>query len=196
MGRSVWLGFRRRQFLARTPYVAHTCLHCCGRSLVSYNGIERLQCFVLGLWKDLCVLCLNKDFLNELHACTCTHTRAHGHTLTLTHTRAHGHTRTNTPTLTHTHTHTNTHTCTCTHTCTPPQLVYVMPSTSGRAATYPRRVDKLKFFTELKELRDSLRTQGSDSATPTPVTSPYFDAPGQGSGAREAGERTSGSTPV
>ena len=36
-----------------------------------------------------------------------------------------------------------------------------MPSTSGRAATYPRRVDKLKFFNEVKQLRDSLqqRTQ-------------------------------------
>lgn len=32
----------------------------------------------------------------------------------------------------------------------------MMPSTSGRAATYPRRVDKLKFFNELKTLRDSL----------------------------------------
>ena len=37
------------------------------------------------------------------------------------------------------------------------QVVYVMPSTSGRAATYPRRVDKLKFFNEVKELRDDLK---------------------------------------
>lgn len=32
-----------------------------------------------------------------------------------------------------------------------------MPSTSGRAATYPKRADKLKFFHELKDLRDRLR---------------------------------------
>ena len=31
-----------------------------------------------------------------------------------------------------------------------------MPSTSGRAATYPKRSDKLKFFIELKDLRDRL----------------------------------------
>ena len=34
-----------------------------------------------------------------------------------------------------------------------------MPSTSGRAATYPRRSDKLKFFYELKDLRDKLREE-------------------------------------
>ena len=34
-----------------------------------------------------------------------------------------------------------------------------MPSTSGRAATYPKRSDKLKFFTELKDLRDRLRSE-------------------------------------
>lgn len=34
-----------------------------------------------------------------------------------------------------------------------------MPSTSGRAATYPRRADKLKFFYELKEQRDKLRSE-------------------------------------
>ena len=37
--------------------------------------------------------------------------------------------------------------------------VYVMPSTSGRAATYPKRSDKLKFFHELKELRERLRKE-------------------------------------
>ena len=47
------------------------------------------------------------------------------------------------------------------------QVVYVMPSTSGRAATYPRRVDKLKFFYELKELRDRLREQRSQLSTKT-----------------------------
>lgn len=34
-----------------------------------------------------------------------------------------------------------------------------MPSTSGRAATYPKRSDKLKFFNELKDLRDRLRQE-------------------------------------
>ena len=32
-----------------------------------------------------------------------------------------------------------------------------MPSTSGRAASHPRRVDKLKFFHELKQLRDKIQ---------------------------------------
>ena len=32
-----------------------------------------------------------------------------------------------------------------------------MPSTSGRAASHPRRVDKLKFFYELKEVRDRMK---------------------------------------
>ena len=42
-----------------------------------------------------------------------------------------------------------------------------MPSTSGRAATYPKRADKLRFFSELKELRDTLRAKrqlGMDSS--------------------------------
>ena len=39
------------------------------------------------------------------------------------------------------------------------QLVYVMPSTSGRAATYPRRADKLKFFNELQGLTDKKRVE-------------------------------------
>ena len=34
-----------------------------------------------------------------------------------------------------------------------------MPSTSGRAATYPKRSDKLKFFHELKDLRDKRRAE-------------------------------------
>ena len=34
-----------------------------------------------------------------------------------------------------------------------------MPSTSGRAATYPRRADKVKFFNELKDLTDKKRSQ-------------------------------------
>ena len=34
-----------------------------------------------------------------------------------------------------------------------------MPSTSGRAASHPRRVDKLKFFHELKQLRDRLKLE-------------------------------------
>ena len=47
------------------------------------------------------------------------------------------------------------------------QVVYVMPSTSGRAATYPKRSDKLKFFSELKDLRDRLQA-GEKTATATP----------------------------
>lgn len=39
------------------------------------------------------------------------------------------------------------------------QAVYVMPSTSGRAASHPRRVDKLKFFHELKQLRDDIKSK-------------------------------------
>ena len=35
----------------------------------------------------------------------------------------------------------------------------MMPSTSGRAASYPSRQDKLKFFYELKTLRDRLMLQ-------------------------------------
>lgn len=39
-----------------------------------------------------------------------------------------------------------------------------MPSTSGRAATYPKRTDKLRFFNELKDLRDNLRAKRQSSA--------------------------------
>ena len=46
------------------------------------------------------------------------------------------------------------------------QLVYVMPSTSGRAATYPKRADKLKFFYELKDLRDQLKAKKEESSGP------------------------------
>ena len=37
--------------------------------------------------------------------------------------------------------------------------VYVMPSTSGLVAQYPSRKDKLIFFNELKQLRDTLKQQ-------------------------------------
>ena len=47
----------------------------------------------------------------------------------------------------------------------PTQVVYVMPSTSGRAASHPRRVDKLKFFHELKQLRDRLQLQKGNVKT-------------------------------
>ena len=57
------------------------------------------------------------------------------------------------------------------------QVVYVMPSTSGRAATYPKRSDKLKFFNELKDLRDKLQREreektmcNGDSITTQPDT--------------------------
>lgn len=40
-----------------------------------------------------------------------------------------------------------------------------MPSTSGRAASYPSRQDKLKFFHELKNLRDRLLLQKGKQST-------------------------------
>ena len=40
-----------------------------------------------------------------------------------------------------------------------------MPSTSGRAASYPSRQDKLKFFHELKNLRDRLLLQKGKRST-------------------------------
>ena len=50
-----------------------------------------------------------------------------------------------------------------------------MPSTSGRAATYPRRVDKLKFFNEVKQLRDDIKqrkqTEPGESAVASATTS-------------------------
>ena len=76
------------------------------------------------------------------------------------------------------------------------QVIYVMPSTSGRAATYPKRADKLKFFLELKQLRDRLRMQqglppaqqaygtGSSGAT----TTSDVDAGGGDGGSGEKGK--------
>lgn len=52
-----------------------------------------------------------------------------------------------------------------------------MPSTSGRAATYPRRVDKLKFFNELKALRDSL--QQKRGVKPVATTTSSETLPGE-----------------
>lgn len=46
-----------------------------------------------------------------------------------------------------------------------------MPSTSGRAASYPSRQDKLKFFHELKNLRDRLLLQKGSNSTCTEVNS-------------------------
>ena len=51
------------------------------------------------------------------------------------------------------------------------QVVYVMPSTSGRAASHPRRVDKLKFFHELKQLRDNLKAKRGITITPDTAVS-------------------------
>lgn len=44
-----------------------------------------------------------------------------------------------------------------------------MPSTSGRAASHPRRVDKLKFFHELKQLRDKIKLEKGLVPTLDPV---------------------------
>ena len=40
-----------------------------------------------------------------------------------------------------------------------------MPSTSGRAATFPSRADKLKFFHELRDLRDRLKQKRTESGS-------------------------------
>ena len=48
-----------------------------------------------------------------------------------------------------------------------------MPSTSGRAASHPRRVDKLKFFHELKQLRDNLLKKRDSTITTTTTSDPH-----------------------
>ena len=78
-----------------------------------------------------------------------------------------------------------------------------MPSTSGRAATYPRRVDKLKFFNELKALRDSLQqkrglkpvavTTSSDTLAGEPTTN---STTGKESAVRNDAESQSTSVPA
>ena len=45
------------------------------------------------------------------------------------------------------------------------QVVYVMPSTSGRTQTYPRASDKLPFFLELKTLRDEMKRETAVSSS-------------------------------
>ena len=50
--------------------------------------------------------------------------------------------------------------------------MYVMPSTSGRAASHPRRVDKLKFFHELKQLRDNLLKKRNSTVTTATTPDP------------------------
>ncbi|KAL9959903.1 hypothetical protein ACROYT_G033278 [Oculina patagonica] len=42
--------------------------------------------------------------------------------------------------------------------------VYVMPSTSGRTQTYPRATDKIPFFTELKTLREEVKSKSADNS--------------------------------
>lgn len=63
-----------------------------------------------------------------------------------------------------------------------------MPSTSGRAATYPRRVDKLKFFNELKALRDSL--QQKRGVKPVATTTSSETLPGESTTASNLGEES------
>ena len=70
----------------------------------------------------------------------------------------------------------------------PSQVVYVMPSTSGRAATYPRRVDKLKFFNELKALRDSL--QQKRGLKPVATTTSSATLPGESTTTSNLGEES------
>ena len=50
-----------------------------------------------------------------------------------------------------------------------------MPSTSGRAASHPRRVDKLVFFHELKRLVDGLKQRRSDQTGPAVPVSAETD---------------------
>ena len=63
-----------------------------------------------------------------------------------------------------------------------------MPSTSGRAATYPRRVDKLKFFNELKALRDSL--QQKRGVKPVATTTSSETLPGESTTVSNLGEES------
>jgi len=63
-----------------------------------------------------------------------------------------------------------------------------MPSTSGRAATYPRRVDKLKFFNELKALRDSL--QQKRGLKPVAMTTSSETLPGESTTTSNLGEES------
>ena len=72
-----------------------------------------------------------------------------------------------------------------------------MPSTSGRAATFPRRVDKLKFFIELKELRDKLKREreGEVAIVRTGQTSGETSPTSGGAGPTSSGAgQTSGET--
>ena len=41
------------------------------------------------------------------------------------------------------------------------QVIYVMPSTSARAASFPRASDKVKFFTELKQILKRMKGEAS-----------------------------------
>ena len=61
------------------------------------------------------------------------------------------------------------------------QVVYVMPSTSGRAATYPKRSDKLKFFNELRELRDRLRRERDGTEVKPTINTTVDDSTQQAS---------------
>ena len=67
------------------------------------------------------------------------------------------------------------------HILHPIQPVYVMPSTSGRAATYPKRSDKLKFFHELKDLRDKMRGEKGRGTAVEEVCKPSTETSTEGS---------------
>ena len=37
------------------------------------------------------------------------------------------------------------------------QVIYVMPSSSARTMAFPRKADKLRFYVEIKKLRDEIK---------------------------------------
>ena len=72
-----------------------------------------------------------------------------------------------------------------------------MPSTSGRAATYPKRADKLKFFYELKDLRDKLKAQKhANPAAPVAGTPKQADVPNDIETPEQVGPPKQVETPV
>lgn len=45
----------------------------------------------------------------------------------------------------------------CMTVISPPQALYLMPSSSARCAQFPRAQDKVHFYIKLRELRDELK---------------------------------------
>ena len=68
-----------------------------------------------------------------------------------------------------------------------------MPSTSGRAATFPRRADKLKFFNELKDLKERLQIEraGRIAKTDSISSAPAEQVPDTSQTGFNAAQKTS-----